>query len=223
MTIGSMANPTLPPEQPCRRLEQRTANNLGKHAALIMKNPEGIDDLIAFRIYNLGRLAARGAGIMLRRELGISRRDWRILAYVGQQPNMSLNELADVADLEPEIASRGVAKLVGSGIIAKRRLPSNKRLLVLSLTNAGQALYEQARKKTKAYNIDLAGCLDDREAACLDMLLKKLAGRATELTRREITEGDADNDHVDSLAVSSTPHGEEPWSLRGVSNHEARF
>jgi DNA-binding MarR family transcriptional regulator len=173
--------------------QQPTTSSPDQPAAFSIKNPDGIDDLIAFRIYNLGRLAARGAGIMLRRELGISRRDWRILAYVGQQPNMSLNELADVAELEPELASRGVARLVGNGIIAKTRLPSNKRLLVLSLTSAGRSLYEQARQRTRAYNVDLADCLDDREAACLDLLLKKLAERATELTRREIAAGGADD------------------------------
>lgn len=90
-----------------------------------------------------------------------------------------------------------MARLVGSGIIAKTRLPSNKRLLVLSLTDAGQAIYEQARQETKAYNVDLADCLNDREAACLDMLLKKLVERATELIQREAAEGGLADDQLD--------------------------
>jgi DNA-binding MarR family transcriptional regulator len=175
----------------------------GKHAASIMKNPKTIDQLVAFRIYNLGRLAARGVGIMLRRELGISRRDWRILAYVAQHPNMSLRELAEIADLEPELASRGVAKLVQSGIIAKTRLPTNKRLLVLSLTGPGEALYAQAQTKTKAYNMDLAKCLSDSEAALFDMLLTKVALQAAELTHRELALGGSDDPLQQSFACSS--------------------
>jgi len=58
---------------------------------------------------------------------------------------------------------------------------------------AGQAVYEQARRRTRAYNVDLAECLDDREAACLDLLLNKLTERATELTRREIAAGGTDD------------------------------
>ena len=158
-----------------------------------MKNPGSIDELIAFRIYNLGKLAARGAGIMLRRELGISRRDWRILAYVAQHPDMSLSELSQVADIEPELASRGVAKLVAGGIIAKTRLQTNKRLLVLSLTSAGRVLYEQAQTKTRSYNVDLATCLSDQEAEALDLLLKTLSERATELTQQEMAKGGTDD------------------------------
>ncbi|BAM88936.1 transcriptional regulator, MarR family [Bradyrhizobium oligotrophicum S58] len=158
-----------------------------------LKDPSNIDEYLAFRIYNLGKLAARGAGMMLRRELGIGRRDWRILAYVAQRPGLSLGELAEVADIEPELASRGVGKLVGSGIIAKTRLPENKRLLALSLTDAGQALYEQAQRKTKAYNRDFAACLSDEDAHVLDRLLRKLSERAAELTHLQAAAGGQDD------------------------------
>ncbi|MGJ4918399.1 MarR family winged helix-turn-helix transcriptional regulator [Bradyrhizobium oligotrophicum] len=158
------------------------SSTLSRNVMSNLKDPSNIDEYLAFRIYNLGKLAARGAGIMLRRELGIGRRDWRILAYVAQRPGISLSELAEVADIELEPASRGVGRLVGSGIIAKTRLPKNKRLLALSLTDTGQALYEQAQRITKAYNRDLAACLSDEHAQILDMLLRRLSERAAELT-----------------------------------------
>jgi DNA-binding MarR family transcriptional regulator len=106
---------------------------------------------------------------------------------------MSLSELSHIADIEPELASRGVAKLVAAGIITKTRLQTNKRLLVLSLTSAGRALYEQAQTKTRSYNVDLATCLSDQEAEALDALLKKLSERATELTQQEMAKGGTDD------------------------------
>jgi DNA-binding MarR family transcriptional regulator len=152
-----------------------------------MKHPETIDEFLAFRLYNLSKLAARGAGIVLRREFNLSRRDWRILAYVAQGQDMSLTELAEVAELDTVVVSRGVAKLVARGLIAKRRMAANKRLLVLSLSPSGQILYERARRRTKMYNADFAACLSARQASVLDTLLLKLASRATELVAREAT------------------------------------
>ncbi|WP_040771953.1 MarR family winged helix-turn-helix transcriptional regulator [Rhodopseudomonas sp. B29] len=151
-----------------------------------MKNPESIDEFLAFRIYHLGKMAAQGVGIMLKREQGITRRDWKIIAFVVRHPNMSLSELAEAAQLETELASRGVAKLVEAGIIVKSRLPTNKRLLVLSLTPAGRDLYEQTYQATKRFNAALAECLSDKEAELLDHLLKKLGERAEQLTQREL-------------------------------------
>jgi DNA-binding MarR family transcriptional regulator len=176
---------------------QPAPGNLGKDAAFLLKNPEHIDDFLLFRIYNLSRLAVRGVGLMFRRELDISRRDWRILAYVGKHPNMSLTQLAGVAELDPVITSRGVTKLVARRLIAKTRLPSNKRLVVLALTEAGRAVYQQARASAKRYNMDFAACLSDREAASLHALMTRLERQASELTDREISKGGGIEDETE--------------------------
>jgi DNA-binding MarR family transcriptional regulator len=158
-----------------------------RDAAAFLKHPENIDDFLLFRIYNLSRLAAYGVGLMLHREAGISRRDSRILAYMSRHPGMSLTQLAQIAGLDPVVTSRCVASLVARGLIAKTRLCSNKRLVVLTLTNIGRATYERARSGGQKYNIDFAACLSDEEATQLDVLLTKLECRARELTKREVS------------------------------------
>jgi DNA-binding MarR family transcriptional regulator len=154
-------------------------------APVFFKRPEYIEDFLTFRIYNFSKLAARGISLMLRREAGISLRDSRILAFVGKRPDMSLTELAHVAELDPVVTSRCVANLVARGLIAKTRLPSNKRLIVLALTDVGRAIYEQARNCGQRYNIDFATCLSEVEADLLDELLVKLKHKARELIQRE--------------------------------------
>jgi DNA-binding MarR family transcriptional regulator len=165
---------------------QTHSTDFARSGSVFFKRPEHIENFLTFRIYNFSKLAARGVGLMLRREAGISLRDSRILAYVGKQPNMSLTKLAHVAELDPVVTSRCVAKLVARGLIVKTRLSSNKRLIVLALTNVGRAIYQQARNGGQRYNIDFAACLSDREAVMLDVLLTKLERRARELTEREI-------------------------------------
>jgi DNA-binding MarR family transcriptional regulator len=152
----------------------------------VLKHPEHIDEFLLYRLHNLARLATQGVGLMFRRELGISRRDWRILAFVGKYPDASLTQLAESAALDMVVASRCVANMVNKGLIAKTRLPENKRVTVLALTEAGRIAYEQARVSGQRYNTEFAACLSDEEAVLLDGLLKRMEQQAAQLTQREI-------------------------------------
>ncbi|CAE6866992.1 hypothetical protein R70199_01288 [Paraburkholderia domus] len=152
----------------------------------VLKHPEHIDEFLLYRLHNLARLATQGVGLMFRRELGISRRDWRILAFVGKYPDASLTRLAELAALDMVVASRCVANMVKKGLIAKTRLPENKRVTVLALTEAGRIAYEQARLSGQRYNTEFAACLSDEEAVLLDALLKRMELQAAQLTQREI-------------------------------------
>lgn len=155
----------------------------------MLKHPGHIDDFLLYRIHKLARLATQGVGLMFRREIGISRRDWRILAFVGQYPELSLTRLAELAALDTVVASRCVAPLVKRGLIANVRLPSNKRITTLTLTEAGRGLYERAWLAGQRYNVEFMACLSDGEADALDALLTRLEARADEMTRREIETG----------------------------------
>ncbi|MEZ0603522.1 MarR family winged helix-turn-helix transcriptional regulator [Paraburkholderia sp. IW21] len=152
----------------------------------MLKHPEHIDEFLLYRLHNLARVATQGVGLMFRRELGISRRDWRILAFVGKYPDASLTRLAELAALDMVVASRCVANMVNKGLITKTRLPENKRVTVLALTEAGHTAYEQARVSGQRYNTEFASCLNDEEAHLLDGLLKRMEQQAAQLTQREI-------------------------------------
>ncbi|CAG9269293.1 DNA-binding MarR family transcriptional regulator [Paraburkholderia unamae] len=154
-------------------------------ASPALKNPGHIEEFLLYRIHNLSRIATQGVGLMFRREIGISRREWRIIAFVGRYPELSLTHLAQLAALDTVVTSRAVAQLVKKGLVANRRLPSNKRIVALALTEAGLAVYERARAAGLRYNLEFMDCLSDGEAQQLDALLTRLEARASELTRRE--------------------------------------
>ncbi|TAL53673.1 MAG: MarR family transcriptional regulator [Pandoraea sp.] len=156
----------------------------------MLKNPGHIEDFLLYRMHNLTRLAVRGVGLMFQREVGISRRDWRILAFVGKAPQVSLTELAAMAGLDMVVTSRCVATLVEAGLIAKVRLASNKRITALTLTEAGRDAYERARLGGQRYNREFTACLSDEEAELFNRLLLKLEQQAKVLTQREIDKCD---------------------------------
>jgi DNA-binding MarR family transcriptional regulator len=150
-----------------------------------IKEPDHIDDFLAYRMHNLTRVAAHGVGLKFRREIDISRRDWRILAFVGQYPGLSLTRLAELTGLDTVVASRCVAQLVGKGLLLNKREGSNKRVLALRLSEAGSDTYVRARACGRAYNVEFASCLSDDEARQLDTLLLKLEAQAQILADRE--------------------------------------
>jgi DNA-binding MarR family transcriptional regulator len=150
-----------------------------------IKEPDHIDDFLAYRMHNLTRVAAHGVGLKFRREIGISRRDWRLLAFVGQYPGLSLTRLAELTSLDTVVTSRCVAQLVRRGLLVNKREGANKRLLALRLSEAGSETYLRARACGRAYNVEFAACLSDDEARQLDALLLKLEAQARTLADRE--------------------------------------
>jgi DNA-binding MarR family transcriptional regulator len=171
----------------------------------VLKHPEHIDEFLLYRLHNLARVATQGVGLMFRRELGISRRDWRILAFVGKYPDTSLSRLAESAALDMVVASRCVANMVNKGLIAKTRLPQNKRLTVLTLTEAGRLAYEQARLSGQRYNAEFAACLSNEEAHLLDGLLKRMEQQAAQLTQREIARSESLSGSVPGAIPGAIP------------------
>src|SRR6185437_14450039 len=120
----------------------------------LLKHPSHIDEFLLYRLHNLTRVAVQGVGLMFRREIGISRRDWRVLAFVGQFPDLNLSRLAELTGLDLVLTSRCVTQLVKRGLLANTRLPTNKRVSALRLTETGKAAYEQAHAAGRQYNVE---------------------------------------------------------------------
>lgn len=72
--------------------------------------------------------------------LGVTRAQWRALAWLGRQPGMRQVELADCLDIEPITLCRIIDRLEQSGLVERRRDPADRRAWRLFLTPAGQPL-----------------------------------------------------------------------------------
>lgn len=77
--------------------------------------------------------------------LGVTRAQWRALAWVGREPGLRQVELADHLDIEPITLCRIVDRLEEGGLVERRRDPEDRRAWRLYLTNKGEPLVEQLR------------------------------------------------------------------------------
>lgn len=77
--------------------------------------------------------------------LGVTRAQWRALAWVGHEPGLRQVELADHLDIEPITLCRIVDRLEEAGFVERRRDPEDRRAWRLHLTAKGEPLVEQLR------------------------------------------------------------------------------
>lgn len=167
--------------------------------------PGSLDDYLIFRLHGVTRPAIVGIDARLRRELGISRRDWRALAFLARHEALPAMAFARAAGLDKVIASRLVANLVERGLVVRRREPADGRIALLSLSARGRELYEEALVLTAAYNESLARVLDEDEARLLEGVLARLTERAQALLAEERALGGAGAD------APAMPDPAYPW------------
>ena len=146
-----------------------------------LRHPEVLGDLL---IYRLGQLYATAGAMTLRvceGEFGIPRREWRLLAVLGQGGELQPSELAERAELDRARTSRALASLQARGLVERRTVASDRRLALVGLTDEGRALHGRMLPRVTAINGALLTRLTDAQVAALDFLLGALQQQATQL------------------------------------------
>ena len=145
-----------------------------------------IKELLSYRLHQVANLLSRGAEMRYRREFGVSLWEWRTVALLGgaMEPQ-SLNELARAAGMDKGQMSRVVSGLTERKIVFRETDANDGRGIRLSLTRAGQKLYERLIAAAAERNSAFLGCLTARERACLEQAMTKLAREAKTFIQKE--------------------------------------
>lgn len=105
-----------------------------------MATDKTISELLSYRIGRLSGALSRSAASRYRQDFGVSLGEWRVLALLGEKPDLTLNRLARRAALDKAQMSRVVSKLEDRGML--QRVAGPRRSTQLSLTDAGQVIYQ---------------------------------------------------------------------------------
>ncbi|WP_175721001.1 MarR family winged helix-turn-helix transcriptional regulator [Burkholderia anthina] len=147
--------------------------------------PHTIDDFLVLRLRRVAVAAAEGPGWLYERELGISRRDLRVLGLIRGEPGLTSGALAARLKVSAVLASRTVSELAAEGLVLKMRNRDDTRSVELALSEKGEQVYVRGLQLGVAFNREFAACLSDAEARVLDTLLQRLEARALKLAERE--------------------------------------
>lgn len=105
-------------------------------------------------------------------ELGIT--EWRVLAVLGRQSDLSAREVAERTAMDKVAVSRAVATLLERGRIERDTDANDRRRTALRLSPAGEAVYAEIAPLALAYEQRLLDPLDAEERHWLAHLLTRM-------------------------------------------------
>ncbi|WP_166652194.1 MarR family winged helix-turn-helix transcriptional regulator [Roseateles toxinivorans] len=143
-----------------------------------LKHPQQLEDLLMYRLTRVVRTCGLPLVRLFEGELGITRREWHVLALVVQEGALAPSRIAELCWLDRPRVSRAVGRLVERGLLSRQ---AAGRSALVRATAEGNALYARAMAEAGAFNEALVDDLDATEMAQLDALLNKLQSRAQTL------------------------------------------
>lgn len=138
----------------------------------------GLDQFLTYRLHVLNKLSERGISERYQAKLDVTLPEARIIAAVGSFGPFSVMDLARHANLDKSQASRAAEALIRRGLVARDSDPLDGRVVLVSLTPEGRALYRRVMPIARKWNADLFDCLDNAERVALGNMLDKVIANA---------------------------------------------
>lgn len=138
--------------------------------------PFALNEFLPYRLAVAATRVSRAFERRYMAETGLSVSEWRVMAHLSQQSEVSVREIQARVDMEKSKVSRAAARLEAQGLITKVINPVDRRLVSLSLTDQGRALMERLIPLANRFNDDLQRILGSKAAAfnaSLDRLLNE--------------------------------------------------
>lgn len=140
--------------------------------------PDPLDRTITHRLHTLTKLSDRATQAAYEAEAGIPLSDGRCLAAIGSFGPLSVNDLAQWANLNKGQASRAAQSLVDQGLVRKAPSATDGRGVVLTLSAQGERLWQRLQRVIERRNAEIVACLDARELRQFSQLLDRLVDHA---------------------------------------------
>jgi MarR family transcriptional regulator for hemolysin len=112
-------------------------------------------------------------------EAGGSLPVWLVLISIKSGTRASQRELAGAVGIQGATLTHHLNAMESAGLVTRRRDPANRRLHLVELTPAGDALFLRLRDAATAFDRRLRAGLTEAEVGQLDTLLSRLRDNAT--------------------------------------------
>lgn len=135
------------------------------------------------------------------RDLGLTRAQWRVLAYLTRNEGINQSALAEILEIEPITLVRQLDRLESAGLIERRLDSADRRVRLLHLTGKARPVLERMRD----VSMDVRGeALEDFSRAEQEALIETLLSIKAKLTQREAASETADAGQDSGAGARST-------------------
>ena len=102
-----------------------------------------LDDFLPYLLNNAAESTSRAFSEHYRKDFGMTRAQWVILARLERMGGLSQKELADVLEVEPISVARLIDRLQARGLVERRPDATDRRVWRLHLTPAATPILER--------------------------------------------------------------------------------
>lgn len=114
-----------------------------------------LDDFLPYQLAVVAERVSRQFSRHYREMFGLTRAEWRVVAHLSQQGAVSVREISARAEIDKSKVSRAVARLEAQGYVSKRASPTDRRLVVLALTEQGQEMIRALTPIAQQYQTEV--------------------------------------------------------------------
>jgi len=125
----------------------------------------------------LANKLATGASISYRKHFGIGVVEWRLIALLAVEDNITANQMCQAIGLDKSAVSRSLQALEAAGTITGQTDSSDARRYTVSLTEQGRALHDRVLKVALERERRLLSDFTPEEVDTLVNLLGRMQGK----------------------------------------------
>lgn len=140
----------------------------------------------------LANKLARGASAEYRKKFGVGITEWRVLALLAIEREVSANRIVEVIGLNKGATSRSLKALESRGLISIRASNRDGRTKINALTEAGQRLHDEILPVAMDRERRLLQHLSAEETEQLSAVLLRLHASLPEVNQYAEDDGDAE-------------------------------
>ncbi|MGH8809334.1 MAG: MarR family winged helix-turn-helix transcriptional regulator [Noviherbaspirillum sp.] len=148
-----------------------------------------LDRTMTYRLHLLHKLSDRESQRAYLEDAGLPMSEGRCLSAIGSFAPLSINDLAQRANLNKGQASRAAQALVEKALVRKEASETDGRGVVLRLTRKGAQVWERVMQVVARRNEEIFGCLSAAEREQLSDMFDRMIAHA-----QASTDGAVDDD-----------------------------
>ncbi|RJG07855.1 MarR family transcriptional regulator [Noviherbaspirillum cavernae] len=137
-----------------------------------------LDRTMTYRLHLLHKLSDRESQRAYLEDAGLPMSEGRCLSAIGSFAPLSINDLAQRANLNKGQASRAAQTLVEKALVQKEASETDGRGVVLTLTRKGAQVWERVMQVVARRNAEIFGCLSTTEQKQLSEMFDRMIAYA---------------------------------------------
>jgi DNA-binding MarR family transcriptional regulator len=133
-----------------------------------------LDRFLPYRLSVLSNRVSAAISRVYSERFGLGVTEWRVMAVLGQSPDLSAGEVAERTAMDKVAVSRAVARLGERGLLRREIHDDDRRRSVLALSAQGHAVHDEIVPLALAFEQRLLSGMTADERSLLFRLLDRL-------------------------------------------------